>query len=79
MMSDVDEQYVATVDNQEMLCSHARNLCKRSTHCLLSETSSLIALRLRYLGRSVLCRFCWLALVVVRERMAVLACPTTRS
>jgi len=72
-MSEADEQYVRTVDGQDVPSEQAHRLCQKSMELSAFPASVKCVACVISCGGSLLCRLRWPSMAVVRECLAVLA------
>ncbi len=72
-MSEAHEQYVRTVDGQDVPSEQAHRLCKKSTELSAFPASVKCIAFITFCGDSLLCRLCWPSMALVRECLADLA------
>lgn len=72
-MSEADEQYVRTVDGQDVPSEQAHRLCQKSMELSAFPASVKCIAFVICCGGSLLCRLRWPSMAVVRECLAVLA------
>ena len=73
LMSEADEQYVRTVDGQDVPSEQAHRLCQKSMELSAFPASVKCVACVISCGGSLLCRLRWPSMAVVRKCLAVLA------
>ena len=72
-MSEAEEQYVRTVDGQDVPSEQAHRLCQKSMELSAFPASAKCIAFVISCGGSLLCRLRWPSMAVVRKCLAVLA------